>query len=171
MQFQGLVNPSTPIKGTKKNGPTSMGVDPAGMMPAGQPIYVMTLGQSKAAEFDKGRWRLVLDYTMFSNHKGWPKWQRSLIGTTFDHKCKKVLNPTYCPDPCYSCATKVSTEDEFGWRAYCDKDSTIQHPQASWISKLTMAQRVPFCEGALPQTKPCLGWMIGLSLRKHFLKK
>ena len=54
MQFQGLGNSTTPIKGSKKIDPTSMGVNPAGMTPAGQPIYVMTSGQSKAAEFDKG---------------------------------------------------------------------------------------------------------------------
>ena len=54
---------------------------------------------SKATDFDKAGKRSSSDYDKFSNKEQWPKWQRSTLGTAYEHKCEDVLNASFVPDP------------------------------------------------------------------------
>ncbi len=77
--------------------PMGMGVPAAGW-PHGT---VSTTGytSSRASDFEKGERRSVSDYNTFSNKEAWGKWQRSLVGQAYAHKCENVLDPSYVPDP------------------------------------------------------------------------
>ena len=65
-----------------------------------QPLYqVVYPTSSKASDFDKGSRRSSSDYKAFSDKNQWTKWQRQLLGTAFEHKVERVLDPSFCPDP------------------------------------------------------------------------
>ena len=68
------------------------------------------------------------DCTTFSNREGWPKWQWLLIGMAFDHKCEKVLDPTYCPDP--QDQIKVNLFSSQNWFMYLVFTKVITEPSA-----------------------------------------
>ena len=57
--------------------------------------YVM----SRTQEFERGGRRSSSDYMKFTSREQWQKWQRSLVGNAMEHKCEKVLDPSYVPDP------------------------------------------------------------------------
>ena len=62
-------------------------------------VYIPYKPPSAASNFDKGGRRSVADYEKFSNREHWSKWQRSTIGTAYEHKCENILDPKFTPDP------------------------------------------------------------------------
>ena len=81
--------------------PGGSGTAPAGTggNPTPQVVYMTYPPSSAAVNFDKGGRRSASDYEKFSSKEQWSKWQRSTIGTAYEHKCENVLNATYVPDP------------------------------------------------------------------------
>ena len=77
--------------------PKSSTVPPAASQ---QPLYqVVYATSSKASDFDKGSHQSSSDYKPFSDKNQWTKWQRQLLGTAFEHKVERILDPSFCPDP------------------------------------------------------------------------
>ena len=91
---------SGPPGGPPPNQPTFF-TSPGGNGGGGDPIQVHMVypSSSAASEFDKAGRRSNSDYDKFSSKEQWHKWQRSTLGTAFEHRCEDVLKPTFTPDP------------------------------------------------------------------------
>ena len=92
------VPPITTAAGTAASVPPTGTTVPIGAPGAPVPILVQYPKSSRASEFDKAGRRSSADYPKFSNREGWKKWNRSLIGTAYEHKCENVLKPGFLPD-------------------------------------------------------------------------